>query len=322
MKSVPLKYRLFLIALLPVIAAVLYVKGQRYDPALIDFRAVVREAAPSSAASLQFTRESPAPTAVGGITGFRQLGQPHNYTKENLYEHVDGHAEYFIGAGFMALTVMEYVTADSKATAAEIQSEVFDMGKSIQAFGVLVDESGENPAPVSVGTMGFKSSGGVNFIKGRFYVKISAIDPKAPVLKFAKAFDATLPSGKDSFQVFARLPNIGNVANTRFIKEGYRGLDFLHNVVEREYSTGGKKITVALITGSQQEIHSVMSSFHEYFKKSGMPNEKLERGGREFYRVMDKYEGNWFLIPSRDAIFGVFGSDDEKILEYFIKEKA
>ena len=319
MSSVPLIYRLLLIGLLPVIATVLYVEGQKYDPALIDFKAVVRQETGSSSTLLQSMPESSAPSSAGGVKGFQQLGQPHNYTKENLYEHIDGHAEYFISAGFVALTVTEYTAADSKATAAEIQTEVFDMGKSIQAFGVLADESGDNPTPVSLGTMGFKTSGGVNFIKGRYYVKISALDSKAPVLQFAKAFDATLPSGKDSFQAFAKLPNIGKVANTRFVKEGYRGLDFLRNVIEREYSVGDKRITVALLTGGKEEIHSLMSSFPEYFKKSGIPTERLDKEGKEFYKVMDKYEGNWFLIPSSDAIFGIFGTDDEDILRYFMK---
>ncbi|HWR59915.1 MAG TPA: DUF6599 family protein [Thermodesulfovibrionales bacterium] len=319
MNQVPLIYRILLIGLLPLIAAVLFFKGQSYDPALIDFRSVVRQEAPVSSGPLRSVREPLAPSSPGEITGFRQLGRPHTYTKENLYEHVNGHAEYFIGAGFMGLTVTEYIAVGSKATGAEIRTEVFDMGKNIQAFGVLADESGGNPAPVSVGVMGYKSSGGVNFIKGSYYVKISALDPKAPVLKFAKAFAETLPSGKDSFQVFAKLPDMGKVSNTRFIKEGYRGLDFLRNVIEREYSTGGRKITVALISGSEHEIRTVMSSFDRYFKKSGIPNEKLKRGGREVYKVTDKYEGTWFLIPGRDAVFAVFGTDDEEILRH-IKE--
>ena len=91
---------------------------------------------------------------------------------------MDGHAEYFISAGFAGLTVTEYITSGSGARQAEIQAEVFDMGKSIQAFGVLADESGENAAPVSVGAMGFKTSGGLNFIRGRYYVKITAFSPK------------------------------------------------------------------------------------------------------------------------------------------------
>jgi hypothetical protein len=321
MNSVPLKYRLLLIGLLPLIAGVLYFRGQKYDPALIDFNTAARQQVPGSVASPQAIQEQSLPV-VQDIAGFRKVGEAHRYTKENLYEHVDGHAEYFISAGFQGLTVTEYIAEGSKATQAEIQAEVFDMGKSIQAFGVLADESGENPPPVSVGTMGYKTSSGVNYIKGRYYVKISALSPKTLVIKFAKGFADTLSAGQDSFQVFSKFPDLGKIENTRFAKEGYRGLDFLHNVIEREYSTGKGKIKVALMTGSEPEIRSLLSSFLDYFGKSGMRYEKIERGGKEVYKVMDKYEGNWFLIRSHDAVFGVFGTDSEEILKFFIKEKG
>src|SRR5208337_5115230 len=105
--------------------------------------------------------------------------------------------------------------------------------------------------------------------------------------------------------MFARLPNIGKVEKTRFVKEGYRGLDFLHNVIEREYATDNKKITVALMTGSSQEMKLLLTNFMDYFRKSGIRYDKIERSGSEAYKVMDKYEGNWFLIPAGNAAFAV-----------------
>jgi hypothetical protein len=322
MNSVPLKYRLLLIGLLPLIAGGLYIRGQKYDPALIDFKTTVRQEVPGSAASSQALQESQSLPIVRDIEGFRKLGEARTYTKENLYEHVNGHAEYFISAGFQGLTVTDYVAAGSKAAQAELQAEVFDMGKSMQAFGVLADESGENPLPVSVGTMGYKTSSGVNYIKGRYYVKISAYSPKTPVIQFAKGFADTLSGGQDSFQVFSKFPDLGKTGKTTFAKEGYRGLDFLHNVIEREYSTAGGKIKVALMAGSEKETQPLISSFLDYFGKSGMRYEKIERDGRQVYKVMDKYEGNWFLIQSRDAVFGLFGTDDEEILKLFTKKKG
>ncbi len=334
MRSVPLIYRIILLGLLPCIAAVLYVRGQYYDSALIDFKKAEGTLPQSAGASSQpldktisaaaekeiAAPENPGFPGASGITGFRLLGGEHRYTRENLYEHVDGHAEYFIGAGFVGLTVTEYVVAVSRTEQPDIQVEVYDMGKGIQAFGVLVDESGENPRAVSVGTMGFSTSGGVNFIKGRYYVKINAYNSKAPALKFAEEFSDTLSTGQDSFsKVFSRFPDLGKVEKTRFVKEGYRGLDFLHNVIERGYSTGEKKITVALMTGSQEEMKSLLASFMDYFKKSGISYEKTERDGIEAYRVKDKYEGNWFLIPGKSAVFGLFGTDDEGTLKFFAK---
>ncbi len=326
MDSAPLKYRLLLIALLPLIGGVLYLKGQKYDPALIDFNTTRHQEVNSPVASPQAAQDSqPLPgnhEVTQDISGFRKTGEARRYSKENLYEHVDGHAEYFISAGFQGLTVTEYASAPSKASQAEVQAEVYDMGKNIQAFGVLVDESGENPSSVSVGTMGYKTSGGVNYIKGRYYVKISALGQNIPLIKFAKAFADTLPAGQDSFKVFSKFPDMGRVVSTRFAREGYRGLDFLHNVIEREYVRGNGKIKVALMAGSDREVRPLLAAFLEYFEKSGMSYERSEKGGTDVYKVVDKYEGNWFLIRSRDAVFGVFGTDDEEILKFFVKDKG
>ncbi len=322
MKPVPLGYRILLIGMLPLIAGVLYFKGQRYDPALIEFKAAVSAGKEEAASSLEGVQDRPSSASSEEITGFRQFGQPRRYTRENLYEHVDGHAEYFIGAGFQRLTVTEYAAEAPGASGPEIQAEVFDMGKSIQAFGVLADESGENPVRADVGTMGFKTSNGVNFIKGRYYVKISAFSPKAPVMKFAKGLAEGIHAGRDSFEVFSMFPALGRVENTRFIKEGYRGLDFLHDVVERTYSSDRGNIAVALMTGSEEEMKSLRTAFFDYFKKSGIVHEKVGKAGTEAYKVMDRYEGNWFLIPSARSIFAVFGTEDEGVLKYFGKEKG
>src|SRR5512140_3495651 len=155
MNAVPLLYRLLLLALLPCIAVFLYLRGQQYDPALINFKSAAEttvtgqvEQAPGSIGAGSpsdpgKTQTLPGPDS-GNITGFLQVGRERLYTKDNLYEHVDGHAEYFIGAGFSGLSIREYAPAASKDTKAGIQVEVFDMGNSIQAFGVLTDESGDN----------------------------------------------------------------------------------------------------------------------------------------------------------------------------------
>lgn len=320
MNSRQLLYRMLLLLLLPCIAAVVYIRGQHYEPALIDFKTVSKDISPASATSAQPV-EAVAPSLGKDIAGYIQTGRPRVYTKDNLYEHVDGHAEYFISAGFVGLTVTEYKAAGGKSDQVQLQAEVYDMGSSIQAFGVLSDEGGETARPVSIGAMAFSTSAGVNFIKGRYYVKVSALDPKAPLLAFAREFSGTLPAGPDSFDIFSRLPDLGKAGKTRYIKEGYRGLDFLRNVIERDYSSEKGKITLALLSSDAGNVKTLEASLFDYFKKSGMKYEKAEAGGKEFYRVIDKYEGNWLLIPTRDALFAVFGTEDETVVHKVSKNQ-
>lgn len=331
MSSASLTYRLILLALLPCLAAILYAGGQSYDPALIDFKTVNGKSTQPDLSEKAVSSPEPAGKTVPAagtkdLAGFRLSGKELHYTKDNLFEHVDGHAEYFISAGFKGLTVSEYAPAGGSASRDGIEVEVYDMGKSIQAFGVLSDESGDNAKAAPVGTMGFRTSGGINFIKGGYYVKISSFDPKIPILGFAKAFSETIsagPGGSDSFsKAFSGFPDLGRAGKTRFIKEGYRGLDFLRNVIERDYTVGDKKITVALMPGSVQETKALLTSFMDYFNKSGIQYDKTEKNGYEVYKVMDKYEGNWLLIPGHDTIVAVFGSDDVEILKHFAKRKG
>jgi hypothetical protein len=75
------------------------------------------------------------------------------------------------------------------------------------------------------------------------------------------------------------------------------------------------------MTGSEEEMKSLLASFMDYFKKSGIRYETTERDGIQAYKVIDKYEGNWFLIPGNSAIFGLFGTDDAGILKFFAKGK-
>ena len=317
MKALQLGLRLGLVGLLPVIAFTLYVEGQKYDPALIDFAKVRGQGSSPPAAPLQTVFESASKAAASEFAGFLKFGEEHRYTKDNLYEHVDGHAEYFISAGFVGLVVTEYSQAGSSKPF--IQTEVFDMGKDIQAFGVLVDESGENAPPVSIGTAGFKTSGGITFVTGRYYVKVTAMEPKTELISFAKAFASSLPGETGPLTALDKLPKTGTGGKTRFIKEGYRGLDFFNNVIEREYKVDGKKITFALLAGGSEELGKTEASFLGYLKRSGIPVETSREADSTIYKVADKYEGSWFLVVRPNSAFALFGTDENKVLKLFMK---
>jgi hypothetical protein len=102
------------------------------------------------------------------------------------------------------------------------------------------------------------------------------------------------------------------------VKEAYRGLGFLHDVIEREYSLDGNSIQVFLIEGEEKNIHGLTTSFLDYFIRSEIDFVRLERKGKTIYKVVDPYEGDWFLLPLQDVLFGVFGTEDETILDSFI----
>jgi hypothetical protein len=199
--------------------------------------------------------------------------------------------------------------------------EIYDMGESMHAFGVLADGAGQGAEPAGAGTMGFKTPGGLVFFTGKYYVKISIFDDTVPVDEFAEhiADKAGPRSGKEPFPLFSRFPDLGEVITTRFIKEGYRGLEFVDNVIEREYSVKGDVVQVFLASGEQgTDVQKLTESFLEFFRDNKIEFVKLEKGGIKFYKVKDPYEGDWYLLPLDDIVFGVYGTVDKTILERFV----
>lgn len=298
--------RIGLIALLPAIAVILYVEGQRYDPALIRFQ-------PLDAGAEQAAAFFPAE-----IDGYTRTGPLRTFTRDNLYEYINGHAEYFISSGFVGLTTGEYAGPAAAPGQSEVVVDIYDMGKGIQAFGILADEAGENPQYVQVGSMGFRTARSLGFMKAKYYVKVTAFVDQVPLERIAAAVEGKIGVTAEPFAVFSRFPDLGEVVATRYIKEAYRGLDFVNNVLERQYSVNGKPVQVFLVTGDAEKIDALVASFLDYFRRSGIAFEQIApKNGRMIYKVQDPYEGDWFLFPAPDALFGAFGAVDESMLDAF-----
>ncbi|KJU84368.1 hypothetical protein MBAV_003436, partial [Candidatus Magnetobacterium bavaricum] len=117
----------------------------------------------------------------------------------------------------------------------------------------------------------------------------------------------------EAFSLFDGLPDSGKVVSTGYFKENYRGLGFIHNVIERRYDIDGKEVQVALVTGKKDAIDGLVAAFLAYFEKSGVKYDKSASAGMGYYKVSDKYEGDWFLIPAGDALLGVYGAVSEDL---------
>lgn len=301
-------YRILLILLLPVIAVLIYHEGQKYDPALIRFDSAESE---EDSLSSIFPRE---------IEGYRLAGQVISYTKENLYEYVNGHAEYFISAGFKGLAVGDYIKEDSDVTRPDAVVDIYDMGSGIQAFGVLSDESGGNLSELNNGLTGFRTPSGVGFVKGRYYIRIARYSDEINLESFTVSIAGAIETEADPFTEFAALPDIGDIVSTRFIKEAYRGLDFVNNVLEREYVLNGGSVQVFVVAGGREKIDKLTGDFIDYFHESDIRYSVSVEKEKKAYRIEDPYEGDWVMISTPDALFGIFGALDDRIINLMLTE--
>ncbi|MEO5354462.1 MAG: hypothetical protein H7835_14770 [Magnetococcus sp. XQGC-1] len=300
-RSAPAWVRLLLLALLPLLASLLYWRGQQYDPTLLDFKSGgSRLTALLPLQAEEWRRQE----------GVRQFG------KENLYEYINGHAEYFLGAGFRTLAVAEYrLPTDGQQPSAVV--DLYDMGEPLNAFGVLMDEMGAAGQAVEVGAAGLQAPRSLGFIAGPYYVKLAAFADSLSLLPLAQAVHQTLQQGggalgKASLGVL--FPDLGAVTGTRFIKENYRGWSFLQRVVERRFTRAdGAQLVAFAVAGPPAQMAQLEQAFLDFFRQEETPVRETREGKLRILQIQDRYEGDWILLPLAGGWLGIFHPLDEPL---------
>lgn len=297
-------YRYLLLLLLPIFAIIIYRDGQHYDPGLVNFQL-------DKSANLKIISYLPRKNG-----DYQRRGHIRSYSKDNLYEYVNGHAEFFISFGFVRLAVADYSSAEFDRNNPDFVVDVYDMGKSENAFGILMEESGENSSPVDVGFRGFLTAKTLNFIKGQYYIKITTFKENISIVEFAKKMEPLFGDTKNNISQFEKFPENGKIPNSvKFVKENYHGLSFASHVYEQGYNVNGEKFKAFLIEDGSEEL---LNKYFEFFKNDNIQYNVLEYKKLRYYNVSDPFEGNWFLIPMDKNLFGIYGAINENVLKSFI----
>ncbi len=95
------------------------------------------------------------------------------YTAD-LYKYLDGGAEAYRKRGFVALIHREYKAGDIELTA-----DIYDMGTPDSALGIYSAERSPESKSIKIGREGYSGEGFLNFVQGRYYVKLIAFSEKS-----------------------------------------------------------------------------------------------------------------------------------------------
>jgi hypothetical protein len=118
----------------------------------------------------------PEPSALGA---WRAAEGPVEYTRETLYEYLDGGAERYLTYGFRALNHVRYEPEGDPLGGVAI--DVYDMGSELGAFGIYRGARPPRPEVESWCAEGYRSGTVVAGWKGRHYVH-GEVDHERPEL--------------------------------------------------------------------------------------------------------------------------------------------
>jgi len=279
--------RALLLALLPLIALAVYLDGQRYDPEVLAF------SKPAGGEMEKFL-----PAQAGPLKREERIKI---FTKDNLFEYINGHAEFFISAGFKALGAAGYMAEGSADPTLSV--DLYDMGAAENAFGVMTQESAGKKA-IAVGFMGARSKTVIMFIKGPYYVKVTSFKKGADMLGLATAVANAFGELETKLPAFNVFPAEGARADGRgYVREDYMGLDFMTGVFEQKYRREGAVFT-AFTLEPEAGPEKFIENFTAFYREMGIEIRPLtDMGGG--WDIIDKYEGNWSLARLGSRFVGV-----------------
>ncbi len=249
-----------------------------------------------------FTFDPPA------IEGWEQDGKVKTFDQDNLFNHINGAAEFYFSYNFQKVWVVRYKKGD-----AELALEVYDQGDPNHAYGIYSMERPPEAEVHKIGAQGYYEDAILNFVIGRYYVKMNSYrEPDAGPGVLQKTAhevapylseDASLPVLVDFF------PEENLISNSRqFISNTFMGLEFLNRAYRATYKNDEGKLTMFVMERENNE--QIKEILRSYFEFAQMEVPELSEGN---FVVEDPFNGTIHLTWNGNYLLGFSGDDVESL---------
>lgn len=273
----------------------------------------------------QFQGTAAESIAANGPKGFKAF-KMEEYTPENLYEKIDGKAPLYLEAGFKKLTTQRFVNTTDESL--WFENYVYDMTDSKNAFSVYsTQKRSDAEALTDIGTsQAYKTTNGLYFVKGDFYVEMIGSAQSQELL------DAAIQVAKQ-MQVEETLPGEKQVSETDLLQADnlvadsfqlYRGeafgFDKFGDLYSAKYKMGDQKVTVFMgRCENAQQAKAMAKSYHDFLIENG--GEIQNTTQKELENCIVDLYGSYELVTSvGDFIIGVHEAENQQNGEKAILE--
>lgn len=230
---------------------------------------------------------------------------PQQYLPDSLFEYIDGAAESYLGYDFQELVVAQYKS--KSVPAGSLTVEVYDMGNPRQAFGIYSAERYPDTRFLAAGIQGYYEEGNLNFLVGRYYVKLMCYDcgPSAEkMLRDVAGEISNRVEDKGGFpSILSSFPRSGLVPNSeKFILRNFQGLSFLRNGYQASYKLEGREFECFIVdTPGEAQAEAAAKQYLDNYRRAGLEIKAAEPGST----FKDKYLLNVFVARTGRFLCGV-----------------
>lgn len=203
------------------------------------------------------------------------------FVPENLYEHINGRAEFYLAYNFVSLT---FANVKKVGEDEFIHVSVYDMGMPTNAFGVFSAERWEEGTPLPTGRDAYQSGPNCYVWKGQYYIQIIALGESEGLGKtaaaIARGLSRSLPDSGSPVPGLELLPHKERVPHREkyFLADAF-GLDFLTDTYTAEYKRADTEITAFVSRRkTSSDAESIIKQYAEYAGRYGKDVERVTVG--------------------------------------------
>jgi hypothetical protein len=311
---------LCLAGILVLIAAGLIGRQSHFDPAR--WRAQPNTVEPVPAASDQaapFNRPAESPDHET-VAGLQPLGPAEDYGPDSLSDKINGKADLYLSAGFEHLRTRRFALSSDPSR--WMERYVYNMGRLRNALAVYSSQRRPDAEWLDWDwtTEAYRSTNGLFFIHGPFYVEIIASEDssqiRAPMEALARAFTEDHPATVETLPERRLFLSDNQVPGSMLlVPENAFGIENMDWVYTARYSRGQKEATVFISRRDDaQQAARLADAFAGYFLEYG--GERVEPGqavrlpaGAHMVFILDTYQ----IVMTRGRyLYGVHEADDRE----------
>jgi hypothetical protein len=240
------------------------------------------------------------------VAGWKVQEDKRVYNSGDLWELIDGAADIFLSYYFQDLHIAEYSSKD-----AIIRVELYRHNSLANTYGIFTAERMPDYPPVTVGSLGYKSQGVLNFMTGNYYVKVMSAGVQeageSSIAMIAEKVNARLAQPVGLPEELKLFPEEGKVAlSDTYIAQNFLGYSFFHSAYSARYGTSGE-IQLFIIRLTPEEIQKILDLYFALVKE-----DKVQQKNGVF-TVNDLFNGTVYLKQKGNTLIGVLNSTNEPV---------
>jgi hypothetical protein len=234
---------------------------------------------------------------------------PRSFFPESLFEYIDGAAESYLSYDFRELLVVDL---EKKGTEATLTLEIYDMGSPVNAFGIFGAERYPENRAVTIGELGYLEGEALNFMTGRYYVKMLGFglgEETGSILAGVGAQIAAAVKEKGALPALVlAFPRKGLVAQSeKYIKKNFMGYEFLRDGYVAAYKADGREVEAFFIeAGSEKDAQEMLAKLLEALAGDKQTPERIALG----YHSRNRYAQHLYIGRVRNVLCGVMRVPD------------